>query len=451
MPNHSSIHASPRPTRVYRLIFILASVTSLVLYLHRYTWAIIRPELAREYGYTNTELETIFSFFQFSYALGMIPSGIVCDYFGARVFLSSLIGSWSLSLVLFATGGTFATFCIARLIFGATQAGAYPSLNNVSKRWFPPSKRTTMQGFVASFAGRTGGAFAPIIMATLLMGYFGYDWRSALMIMSVVGIVLAVVFFLYHRNDPESDPRVDEAEKAIFREESQALKSQGKVLRFRQAVKNGAFRIMVSAQVANAGADIVYTSVLGSYFLSQGISLAETGIYASFPLFGGALGGFAGGILNDYLIRKTGSRKWTRRIMGSSGKAIATVCLFVAIAQDTVPGIAIGLFVVKFFSDWSQPTIWGTCTDIGGRHSGTVFSVVNMSGNVGAIIVPILLLGPLLDRFATVEIVDGVSETVTNYYPMFLVVAAGYVITSVAWLFVDASKPIDPGTDRARN
>ena len=63
----------------------------MVLYLHRYTWLVIRPELAKEYGYTNTELEQIFAFFQVSYTLGQIPTGIICDFFGARVFLSTIV------------------------------------------------------------------------------------------------------------------------------------------------------------------------------------------------------------------------------------------------------------------------------------------------------------------------------------------------------------------------
>ena len=36
----------------------------MVLYLHRYTWLVIRPELAKEYGYTNTELEQILPSFK---------------------------------------------------------------------------------------------------------------------------------------------------------------------------------------------------------------------------------------------------------------------------------------------------------------------------------------------------------------------------------------------------
>ncbi len=433
------------PTRIHRLVLVLASMTSLVLYLHRYTWNIIRPELAREYGYTNTELEQIFSFFSFTYAFGQIPAGIICDFFGARFFLGSLIAGWSLSLILFAAGGSFLAFCVARAIFGATQAGAYPSLNNVSQNWFPPETRTSMQGFVASFAGRAGGALAPIIMATILMGHFGFHWKSALIIMALIGLVLAVVFVLLYRNNPESDPRVNEAEKELFRKENLAQKSQGKVISFKQALKNRALSIMIFAQLSNAGADIVYTTVLGSYFLSKNISIAEMGIYASFPLFGGAFGGLVGGFLNDYLIRTTGNRKWARRIMGFTGKAIATICLFFAIAQTSILPLAIGLFVVKFFSDWSQPTVWGTCSDIGGRHSATVFSMVNASGNFGALLVPLFLVGPLLDKYTTVQIIDNVSQTDTNYYPMFVMVAILYMVTAISWLTIDCTKKIDPG------
>lgn len=435
---------SIKPTKIHHVVLILSAATSLVLYFHRYTWNIIRPELAREYGFTNTELGQIFSFFQAPYMLGQIPSGIICDLFGARFFLSTLIAGWSVGLVLFALAGTYITFCASRLLFGLAQAGAYPSLSNVSKNWFPPKSRTTMQGFVASFAGRAGAALSPIIMATVLMGYFGMGWRPAVILMALVGLALAVVFYLYYRNSPQTDGRVNDAEKALLLEGESSSKSKGKVMSFKQAMKNRSLVTMVIAQVANAGADIVYTTVLGSFFLSKQISIEEMGIYASFPLFGGAIGGLVGGYLNDFAIRITGSRKWGRRIMGSAGKAIAAVCVFIAIAQTSVFALAVGLFVVKFFSDWSQPTVWGTCTDIGGPYSGTVFSIVNASGNFGAFLVPPFLVGPLLDRYTSTEVVDGISKTITDYDPMFAVVAGLYVFTALLWLTIDCTKRIEP-------
>ncbi|MDG2170537.1 MAG: MFS transporter, partial [Opitutales bacterium] len=88
--------SSHKPTNVRWLVLGFSSLISLVLYVHRYTWTIIRPQLEQEYGFSNTQLEWIFTSFQFSYALGQIPSGIVSDFFGAHIFLSSSIAVWSL-------------------------------------------------------------------------------------------------------------------------------------------------------------------------------------------------------------------------------------------------------------------------------------------------------------------------------------------------------------------
>ncbi len=435
-----------KPSKIRWIVLILAAVTSWMLYLHRYTWNIVRPFLAEEYDFSNKELEAIFTAFNFSYMVGQIPGGIVCDMFGARVFLSVLTAGWSLSLVLFATAGTFLTFFGYRVLFGAMQAGTYPGLSNVSRNWFPLGNRTTMQGFVASFAGRMGGAVAPIILATVLMHHMGYDWRTALIIMATLGLFLAAAFFVLFRNSPYQDTRVNEAEKELFNEDKLSEKTKKKVLNFGKAAKHRSYQLVLSAQVFNAGADIVYTSIIGSYFYEQGINFAELGYLVALPMFGGAFGGFFGGFLNDWVIRKTGSRKWGRRIVGFSGKTIAAALVFIAISQSHVYAIGAGLFVVKFFSDWSQPTVWGTCTDLGGRNSATVFSVVNTAGNVGGIVVSLFLVGPLLDKFENIEIVNGASETVTNFTPVFVLVAALYIITAIHWLKIDCTKPIDPGS-----
>jgi sugar phosphate permease len=129
--------------------------------------------------------------------------------------------------------------------------------------------------------------------------------------------------------------------------------------------------------------------------------------------------------------------------MGFLGKALATVCLYTAITQHSAESLAWGLFVVKFFSDWSQPTVWGTCTDLGGKNAGTVFSIVNTTGNFGGLVIP-LVVGPLLDHYSTFEMVNGVQERITDYGPMFVMVGIMYMISAVVWLFINCTKPIDP-------
>ena len=52
-----------RPTNIRWLIFALACGTSALLYVHRYTFNFIKPKLAAEFGYNETQLGGLFSLF----------------------------------------------------------------------------------------------------------------------------------------------------------------------------------------------------------------------------------------------------------------------------------------------------------------------------------------------------------------------------------------------------
>src|SRR5690242_13554788 len=84
-----------RPTNVRWMIFALACATSFFLYLHRYTWNVIGPELKKDYGYSNKEVQTLGSVFNWTYGAAAIPSGVVCDVVGPHFFLGGLIILWS--------------------------------------------------------------------------------------------------------------------------------------------------------------------------------------------------------------------------------------------------------------------------------------------------------------------------------------------------------------------
>ena len=43
---------------------------------------------------------------------------------------------------------------------------------------------------------------------------------------------------------------------------------------------------------------------------------------------------------------------------------------------EALPGLQLeGIFTLFNLSDWTQPTVWGACTDMGGRYSATTFSI----------------------------------------------------------------------------
>lgn len=205
-----------RPTGVRWLVFALACSASWLLYLHRYTFGLIKPELAREWDIELVELGAMDSAFNGAYALAQVPCGLLADVLGTHGFLTLAIIVWSAALALhgwaFGPGAMYGV----RVLFGVGQAGCYPSLSKISRTWFPAASRTALQGWSAVFFGRLGAASANVLFATVLLGWLGIDWRTALVIFAGVGVVLGVLFLTLFRSTPEQHPRVNEAERRLI-------------------------------------------------------------------------------------------------------------------------------------------------------------------------------------------------------------------------------------------
>ena len=74
---------SQEPTTVRWLVFTLACAASFILYLHRYSWGVIKPALKHDYpDLTDTQLGWLDSAFNATYAVGQVPTGLAGDLFG---------------------------------------------------------------------------------------------------------------------------------------------------------------------------------------------------------------------------------------------------------------------------------------------------------------------------------------------------------------------------------
>ncbi len=134
-------------TRVRWLIFVLACAASWLLYLHRYSWGVIKPALRQEYpGFTSVELGWLDSVFMAVYGIGQVPGGLVGDLFGPRRILALLILLWSIALMFLALAQGYLVLALGLGILGLCQAGVYPNLNKVTRSWFPLSIRCTCSG-----------------------------------------------------------------------------------------------------------------------------------------------------------------------------------------------------------------------------------------------------------------------------------------------------------------
>ena len=93
-PSATGIPAA-RPTGIRWLVLALACVTSWLLYLHRYSWGVIKPEVKAEFGFSDTQLGWLDSAFNLSYALFQVPGGLLGDLLGPAIVLPVSIFAWS--------------------------------------------------------------------------------------------------------------------------------------------------------------------------------------------------------------------------------------------------------------------------------------------------------------------------------------------------------------------
>lgn len=433
-----------RPTSIRWRIFGLACGTSFLLYLHRYTWNLIGPELQRDHDLSNTQIQVLFSLFYYTYASCQVPSGILIDRIGPHRFLGAGILAWSLALGGLAIAQSLWLLGGVRLVFGLAQAGCYPALTKITRSWFPASRRTVLQGWIATTSGRSGGALASIILGSLLMGALGLSWQTSLLILSSVGLGWGVLFLVGFRNTPADHPSVNEAERALIAEgEGPAAASATERFPWNRAIRSRSLAAFIAQQFLDAGSDVAFVSLMGAYFLrARGFDFSKTGWLASLPLWGGALGGIAGGWLNDRLIYRTGNRRWTRSGVGAVGKLIGCGMLVLVTKPENGLMAGLALMLAKFFSDWSQPTTWGACTDLGGRFSATLFSIINTAGTLGGVAMPVVF-GLVLDACTQKIVKDEMTLEFTDWGPLFWLLAAMYLGSGICWLLIDCTKRLD--------
>jgi MFS transporter, ACS family, glucarate transporter len=417
-----------RPTRVRWLIFALACAVSWLLYLHRYAWGVVRPAVKSEYGLSDVELGWLDSLFNATYALGQVPGGLAGDLLGPRAVLSLLIAAWSGTVAWLGWGHGFAQFAGIRAAFGLAQAGAYPNLSKVTRSWFPPSVRTTVQGVVGVLSGRAGGACASLLVAAVLMGLLGLSWRQALVALGAGGLTFALVFWVLFRDSPREHPQVNPAERALI-ESGDAPAPPGVGARLRLSGDNAwTLGALLLFSFASTFADQLYVFWLPQFLVEgKGLSASAMGLFAGLPLWGGALGGVAGGALNDVLIRATGSRRVGRSAVAFTGKLLAAGLIVVSVGVADGRLVMVVLFACKFFGDWSLPTQWGAVTDISGPAAGTVFGVVNTAGSVAG-----FAAGPVL----------GWLKGRHGWEGLFLAVAGAYLVAALCWLVIDSTRPL---------
>ena len=438
-------HIQPSRGRWY--ILFLISVMYLITYLDRVNISTAAPQISKEFGFDNVTMGYIFAAFAWSYALFQVPGGWLSDRFGARNVLGTIVAYWSIMTA--ATGLAFSStsFIALRFLFGVGEAGAFPGATRAMQLWYPRPERGFVQGVTHS-ASRAGAAIAPPIVLLIMLGgqldlpFLNFSismpalgWRSAFLICGVFGLLWSAWWALSYRNLPEDHPMVNRAELEAIRglgangQINPPLVAEQTQVPWSTLLRSPNMWAIMLAYFTYVYCLWIFLTWLTKYLIDvRHFTLLKGGLLASLPLWAGVVGDTVGGLATDWLLRRTGNAKLARSSVAITGM-LGCVVFIVPAALTEDPYVAVGcLTAAGFFLECTIGPSWAVPMDTGGKYSGTVSGMMNMAGNFGAAISPIVF---------------GYLAVGDKWQAPFIVAACLLVVGAAIWAFwIDPTKAI---------
>jgi D-galactonate transporter len=410
-------------------ILVLISLMYLITYLDRVNISTAAPVISKEFGFDKITMGVIFSAFVWAYAMFQVPGGWLGDRFGARNVLTIIVGYWSIMTAATAAATGATSFIVLRFLFGVGEAGAFPGATRAMQLWYPPHERGFVQGITHS-ASRLGAAIAPPIVV-LIMTTLG--WRSVFYICGGVGFIWSVLWYFAYRNLPEEHGLVNAAELKHIRGTDENGNVKQPNLAKKPSVPWGTLLrspnmwAIMCAYFTYVYCLWIFLSWLPSYLVEfRHFTLLKVGFLASLPLWAGVVGDTVGGLATDWLLAKSGNIKFSRRAVAITGMLGCTVFIVPAAMTEDAYTAVYCLTAAMFFLECTIGPSWAVPMDMGGEHSGTVSGMMNMAGNIGGALSPIVF---------------GVLVQFGSWQAPFIVAASLLVIGAAVWGFW-----LDPST-----
>jgi sugar phosphate permease len=409
------------PTRARQRVIGFCLLVTAIAYMDRICISMAAPAMKAELGISDAQMGLAFSAFTFAYAIFEVPSGWLADRYGARLMLARIVIWWSIMTAATGWVGGFLSLLLVRFLFGVGEAGVFPSMSRAFGRWLPVRERGRAFGFTLMAAGLGGALTQPLVVALLERMH----WRYSFLVFGAVGIVWAVAWYWWFRDDPHTHRAVNAAELRLI--DSGMPEPHGRVP-WEAMLRSPHLLALCGAHMFAVYGLYFYLTWLPTYLLrAHGFDLKAVGWLAALPLLSTAAGILLGGWASDRLTRRFNLRVG-RRLPGVIGLPLGALAIAAAAWADSGGAAAAYLVVGAGFGAVSLGTAWAVSLDISGRHAGVVGGVMNTFGNLGGALCP-LVVGWSLEYWS-------------GWTPSLLSIAVSYLLGAACWLRIDAQRVI---------
>ncbi|PWG10426.1 MFS transporter [Streptomyces sp. V2] len=175
----------------------------LVNNLDRTNVGFIQDELKADVGVSATAYGLGAGLFFIGYALFEVPSNMLLERFGARVWLTRIMITWGAVIIAMSFIHSVTWFYVLRFLLGVAEAGFFPGAMLYITQWLPDASRGRATAIFLGGSAAAGIITGPITGALLELhgagGFAGWRWMFALEGTFSVLVGIAAGFFLVSR------------------------------------------------------------------------------------------------------------------------------------------------------------------------------------------------------------------------------------------------------------
>jgi MFS transporter, ACS family, tartrate transporter len=386
-----SIYPQQVMTKVARHLIPFLIFCYLLSYLDRVNIGFAALTMNKDLGLSASAFGFGASIFFLGYFLFEVPSNLLLEKFGARIWIARIMISWGILSTAMAFVWNDISFYILRFIFGIAEAGFFPGIILYLTYWFPTEMRARIIGmFMVAVPGSVviGSPLSSWILdafASEPLGLKGWQWLF--IFQGLPTIITGILVLKWLSDGPEKAEWLEPEERTWLANRLAAERAT------KEAVHHFTVKEALTHPRILALSVVYFGAVIGLYGLSLwlptiiksfGLTIMQTGVLGSLP----ALAGGVGMVLWTRHSDATSERKWHMVlpcVVGAIGLVMAG-----AIHSPTVSFLF--LIAAGFGIYTSLPSFWPLPTAMltGSAAAGGI-ALINSIGNLGGFVGPYLV------------------------------------------------------------
>lgn len=391
------------------LIICLCAGFQFYKYLLQVYPSIITVQLMKEFNLTGAELGNLTATFYYSFIFVQLFVGILLDRFGTRLIASIAILSSALGVLFFSQSHSILCACLSRGLIGASVAFSTITYIKLTSIWVPNKYYAFVNGLLAT-ATMTGVIFSEIPLS-LCINELG--WRACLLIIGLMGLAWAILFFLIVRDTSNL-----KANHALTTKTKSQLKNYIQVFTNTQNWLLLCYGGLTFAPIS------VFGGLWGYPFLQQAYQLnkMQAGTMISLIFLGLGLGSPIIGIISGYLDDRRNIMFYST-LLSCVSISLVLYCLWLPLWLVGVLlftfGFALGGYLLAFVLGKELNSLNVTATVVGMINIGDAL--------LTGITEP--AIGKLLDMSWDGKIINGIHYFSLHSYQLALTILPLYMVT----------------------